>query len=396
MAKKGKKKHEVMSRKVRMGMVGGGPGAFIGDVHRKAIGLDGQIELVSGAFDINPRKSKQMGKQLYLPTKRTYRTYQEMIEKELALPAEERIDMVAITTPNNWHYPIAKAFLEAGFHVMCEKPMTMDVKEAKSLREIVRKTRNVFGLMHNYTGYPMVKLARDMIRQGDLGTIRKIRVQYSQGWLSRAIEKSGSMQASWRTDPKQSGAAGCMGDIGTHAENLAEYITGLKMVELCADLNTFVPGRRLEDDGNVLVHWQKGVKGLLFASQIALGEENGLAIWVYGEKASLEWHQEYPNDLKMKFLDAPQQIWRRGNDYVAEKSPAAGRATRLPFGHPEAFIEAFANIYVNTAETIRCRIAGVKPDPLALDFPNVDDGLRGMQFIETVVKSKGRWVKMPK
>jgi predicted dehydrogenase len=304
--------------------------------------------------------------------------------------------MVAITTPNNWHYPIARAFLEAGFHVMCEKPMTMDVKEAKALQKIVRKTRKIFGLMHNYTGYPMVKLARDMVRQGDLGKIRKIKVQYSQGWLSQAIEKTGSMQASWRTDPKQSGAAGCMGDIGSHAENLAEYITGLKIVELCADLNTFVPGRRLEDDGNVLVHWQKGVKGLLFASQIAIGEENGLAIWIYGDKASLEWHQEYPNDLKVKFLDAPQQIWRRGNGYVAEKSPAAARCTRIPFGHPEAFLEAFANIYLNASETIRCRIAGVKPDPLALDFPNVDDGLRGMQFIETVVKSKGRWVKMPK
>ena len=390
------KNHEVMARKLRMGMVGGGPGAFIGDVHRKAIGLDGQIELVSGAFDIDPKKSLQMGRQLYLPANRVYGSYQEMILKELSLSPRDRIDMVAITTPNNSHFPIARAFLEAGFHVMCEKPMTMDVKQARELQKIVRKTKKVFGLMHNYTGYPMVKLARDMVRQGDLGTIRKIKVQYAQGWLSQAIERKGSMQASWRTDPKQSGAAGCMGDIGSHAENLAEYITGLRIVELCADLNTFVPGRRLEDDGNVLVHWEKGVKGLLFASQISIGEENGFAIWIYGDKASLYWHQEDPNDLTVKFLNAPQQVWRRGNPYVAEKSPAAARGTRIPFGHPEGFFEAFANIYTNVAETIRCRIAGVKPSPLALDFPTVDDGLRGMQLIETVVKSKGRWVKMPK
>lgn len=386
-----------MKRKLRMGMVGGGPGAFIGDVHRKAARMDGLIDIVAGAFDIDPKKSKKMGKELCIDPKRTYKTYQEMIEKESA--REDKIDFVAITTPNNWHFPIAKDFLEAGFHVMCEKPMTMTVKEAKDLQAIVKKTRKVFGLMHNYTGYPMVKLAKDMVKQGDLGKILKIIVQYPQGWLIKPIEKEGQQQASWRTDPKQSGAAGCIGDIGTHAENLAEYITGLKIVEMCADLTTFVKGRRLDDDGNILLRFQKGAKGLLHASQISIGEENGLAIWVYGENAALEWHQEHPNYLYVKRIDAPVEVWRRGNDYIGEKSPAAAKNTRLPFGHPEAFLEAFANNYVNFAETLIAKIEGTKVDPLSKDFPNVADGVRGMQFIETVVKSnatKTKWTKFPK
>ena len=281
---------------------------------------------------------------------------------------------------------------------MCEKPMTMNVAEAKALQKIVKKSGKVFGLMHNYPGYPMVKLARDMVKQGDLGKIRKIVVQYPQGWLCRAIEKTGQQQASWRTDPKQSGAAGCMGDIGTHAENLAEYITGLKITEICADLSTFVTGRKLDDDGNCLVRYNNGAKGILFASQISIGEENGLAIWVYGENKSLEWHQEHPNYLYVKVIDGPVQVWRRGNPYVGAKSAAAGRATRIPSGHPEAFLEAFANNYVNFMETVRAKIDRKKVDPLALDFPDVDDGLRGMQFIETVVKSSklgAKWVKMP-
>ena len=386
-----------MDRKLRMGMVGGGPGAFIGDVHRKAARMDGEIDLVAGAFDINPRKSKQMGRELYVDSKRTYTDYRKMIERELALGDDERIDFVSITTPNNWHFPIAKDFLEAGFHVMCEKPMTLTVKEAEALVKIVKQSGRVFGLMHNYTGYPMVKLARDMVRQGDLGKILKVIVQYPQGWLIRPIERDGQQQASWRTDPKQSGAAGCMGDIGTHAENLAEYITGLKIKEICADLTTFVKGRRLEDDGNCLVRFNKGAKGILHASQISIGEENGLAIWIYGENSAIEWHQEQPNYLHVKVIDGPVQVWRRGNDYVGAKSPAAARATRLPFGHPEAFFEAFANNYCNFADTIRAKMKRKKPDPLARDFPGVTDGLRGMQFIDAVVKSssKGaRWVKM--
>ncbi len=388
-----------LNRKLKMGMVGGGPGAFIGEVHRKASRMDGQIELVAGAFDINPRKSKQMGKQLYLDRKRVYGTYKEMINGELSLPEGERIDFVSIATPNNWHYPIACDFIKAGFHIMCEKPMTISVKEAKDLQKLVKKSRRVFGLMHNYTGYPMVKLARDMARSGELGKIRKIRVQYSQGWLATALERTGNMQASWRTDPKQSGGAGCMGDIGTHAENLSEYITGLKITQLCADLSIFVKGRRLDDDGNVLLRFNNGARGVLHASQISIGEENNLAIWVYGENKSLEWHQEHPNYLYVKEPNGPLQVWRRGNDYVAARSPAAGRATRLPFGHPEAFFEAFANIYYNFADTLRARLEGRKPDTLMTDFPNVDDGLRGMLFIDTVLastKSKQKWTPFKK
>jgi len=386
-----------LERKLKMGMVGGGPGAFIGEVHRKASRMDGEIELAAGAFDINPRKSKQMGRELYLNSKRVYRNYEEMIERELKLPPDQRIDFVSITTPNNWHFPIARDFLRAGFHVMCEKPMTFNVKEAKALQKIVKKSRRVFALMHNYTGYPMVKLARDMARNGELGKIRKIVVQYPQGWLSAPLERTGQKQAAWRTDPKQSGASGCIGDIGTHAENLAEYITGLKIRQVCADLTTFVKGRRLEDDGNCLLRFSNGARGILHASQISIGEENGLAIWIYGEEKALEWHQERPNYLYVKVPDGPVQVWGRGNDYVGAKSPAAARATRLPSGHPEAFIEAFANIYCNFADTVGARITRTKPDKPALDFPNVNDGVRGMLFIETVLastKSKQKWTKM--
>jgi len=384
-----------LNRNLKWGMVGGGPGAFIGDVHRKAARMDGGIELVAGCFDINPRKSKQMGREQYVDSRRTYRTYEEMIEKESKLPDGERVDLVSITVPNNWHFPIARDLLQAGFHVVCEKPMTFDAKEARALKKIVKASRRVFALTHNYTGYPMVKLARDMVGQGDLGKIRKIIVQYPQGWLATDVH---NQQADWRTDPKQSGAAGCMGDIGTHAENLAEYITGLKIVEMCADLTAFVKGRKLDDDGNVLLRFRGGARGILHASQISIGEENGLAIWVYGENGSLEWHQEHPNYLYVHRPDAPIEVWRRGNDYVAAKSPAAERATRIPAGHPEAFLEAFGNIYANVKETVRARLERRKPDPLALDFPTVDDGLRGMLFIETVVKSgksKQKWTKMP-
>jgi len=386
-----------MIRRLRMGMIGGGPGAFIGEVHRKAARMDGRIDLVAGAFSGNPRKSRQTGRELCLDPKRTYTDYRAMIEKELGLDPAERIDFVAVTTPNDSHFPIARDFMEAGFHVMCEKPMTMTAKEAMALAGVVKKTRRVFGLMHNYTGYPMVKLARDMVRQGDIGKVLKIVVQYPQGWLIHPIERSGQRQASWRTDPRRSGAAGCMGDIGTHAENLAEYITGLKIREICADLTTFVKGRRLDDDGNCLVRFTRGAKGILHASQVSIGEENNLAIWVYGEEKSLEWHQEHPNYLYVNVIDGPTQIWKRGNPYVGEKSPAAERGTRLPFGHPEAFIEAFANNYCNFADTLRARLERTKADPLALDFPTVSDGVRGMKFIEAVVKSSAKnaaWVKI--
>ena len=388
-----------LNRHLKMGMIGGGPGAFIGDVHRKASRLDGGIDLVAGAFDVNPRKSKQQGRELLLDPKRVYGTYEQMIEKELKLPEGERIDFVTITTPNNWHFPIARDFLNAGFHIMCEKPMTISAKEAKELVKLVKENRRVFGLMHNYTGYPMVKLARDMVRAGDLGKIRKIVVQYPQGWLATALEETGQMQAAWRTDPKQSGGAGSMGDIGTHAENLSEYITGLKIKEVCADLTIFVKGRRLDDDGNILLRFNNGARGVLHASQVSIGEENNLAIWIYGEDKALEWHQEHPNYLYVKTPDGPVQVWRRGNEYVGAKSPAAGRATRLPSGHPEAFFEAFANNYLNFADTIRAKLTRTKPDPLAKDFPDVTDGLRGMLFIETVLasaKSKQKWTAFKK
>jgi predicted dehydrogenase len=382
-----------------MGMVGGGPGAFIGDVHRRAACLDGDVELVAGAFSASPAKSRRMGRELGLHHARCYRSYAEMVERELALPDAERIDFVSIVTPNHVHFPVAQAFLAAGFHVVCDKPMTLDVPEARRLKTLVAKSRRVFALTHNYTGYPMVKLARDLVRQRALGPLRKIVVQYPQGWLATRLEQTGHKQAAWRTDPKRSGAAGCIGDIGTHAENLAEYITGLRIIELSSDLTTFVRGRRLDDDGSVLLRFQRGVRGLLFASQVSVGEENGLAISVYGEDKGLEWRQENPNVLRVKSQNGPLEVWSRGHPYVAERSPAAARATRLPAGHPEAFLEAFANVYRNAADTIRARKTRTRADPLALDFPTADDGLRGMLFIEAVVRSSRsarKWLKVPR
>lgn len=385
-----------LNRKLNMGMVGGGPGAFIGDVHRKASRLDGHINLVAGAFDIDPKKSSAMGRELLIASNRTYADYKEMIKAEKALPEGERIDFVAVTTPNKWHYPVARDFLKAGFHVMCEKPMTMNLREARELKKLVKKTGLVFGLMHNYTGYPMVKLARDMVAKNKLGRIMKVVVRYPQGWLARPIEKDGNMQASWRTDPKQAGAGGCMGDIGTHAANLAEYITGLEITDICADLTAFIKGRALDDDGNCLLRFKGGAKGILHASQISIGEENNLGIYVFGEKGAVEWHQEKPNDLLVNPLDAPVEIWRRGNEYVNKLSPAAARCTRIPPGHPEGFFEAFANNYLNFADTVRKTITGKKATALETDFPGIADGVRGMAFIETAVKSSKssrKWTK---
>jgi predicted dehydrogenase len=374
-----------MIRKLRMGMVGGGPDAFIGEVHRKAARLDGKIELLAGAFDIDPEKSRRMGEMLCLDPSRVYDTYQQMIEQELKRP--DPVDFVTIATPNKWHFPIAKECLEAGFHVMCEKPMTLTLDEAIELQKIVQSTGKVFGLMHNYTAYPMVKLARDMVRQGDVGKVLKIIVQYPQGWLIRPIEREGSPQAAWRTDPKQSGAGGCVGDIGTHAANLAEYISGLQIQEVCAELTTFVEGRKLDDDANALLRFNNGARGVLHASQISIGQENNLAIWVHGDAGSLEWHQENPNELLVYEMDQVVQVWRRGNQYIGQKSPAAARATRIPSGHPEAFLEAFGNNYLNFADILLARIEHREPTELELDFPGVEHGVRGMAFIETMVAS---------
>lgn len=386
-----------MKRKIRMGMVGGGRGAFIGSVHRMAAQLDGLIELVCGALSSDPEKSKVSGRDWFLPENRVYGSFAEMFRKEKALPEGERMDFVSIVTPNHMHYPVARMALENGFHVMSDKPMTYNLKEALELQKLVKKTGLMFGLTHNYTGYPMVKEARDMVRSGKLGKIRKIVVEYPQGWLASLLEASGQKQAGWRTDPKRAGASCCIGDIGTHAENLAEHITGLQIEELCADLTTFVKGRELDDDGNVLLHYRGGAKGILYASQVSIDEENCLRIRVYGEKGGLEWHQEDPNSLLVKWPDQHRQIIRTASK-GALLSKAAAAAGRLPAGHPEGYLEAFANLYKNFARALACRLEGRKIPPEYLDFPTVDDGVRGMAFIETVVKSsagKEKWVKMP-
>ncbi len=384
-----------MKRKLRMGMVGGGQGAFIGAVHRAAANLDGQIELVAGAFSSDPKRSKASGKDLYVSPDRCYASYQEMAKAEAALPADERIDFVSVVTPNHTHFDVSKTFLEAGFNVICDKPATFNLAEAKKLRAIVKKSGKVFALTHNYTGYPMVKEARDMVSKGKLGKILKIVAEYPQGWLLSALEKEDQKQAAWRTDPKRAGASCCIGDIGTHAENLGRYITGLKITEMCADFTTFVPGRLLEDDGNILVHYDNGARGILYASQISAGEENNLSIRIYGEKASLEWFQEHPNELIVKYNDKPRQILRRGNAYL---SKVAQEASRIPAGHQEAFLEAFANIYMAAAKAIDCEVHGKKL-PKNLDFPNIEDGVEGMAFIETAVRSakaKAKWTKFVK
>ncbi len=376
-----------LDRTLKMGMVGGGPGAFIGEVHRRAACLDGGVELVAGAFSATARKSRRKGRELGLAPARAYGLWETMIERELARPEGERIDFVSLVTPNDLHFPIAKAFLQAGVHVVCEKPMTLNVREGRALKRAVEASGCVFALTHNYTGYPMVKLARDLVRAGELGTVRKIAVEYAQGWLATPLERTGHKQAAWRTNPRSAGASGCIGDIGTHAENLVEYITGQRMTHVCADLTTFVLRRTLDDDGAVLVRFEGGSRGVLLASQVAVGEENGLAIRVYGERKGIAWRQEEPDTLRVTSVDRPVEVWRRGHGYVADTSPAAARATRLPAGHPEGFLEAFASIYRNVCDTIRAQIQGVEPDPLALDFPTVDDGLRGMLFIDAVVKS---------
>ena len=373
-----------MNRKLRMGMIGGGIDAFIGAVHRMASSLDGECELVCGAFSSTPERSQKSGAALYLPPDRVYGTYEEMIASEKKLPADVRMDFVAIVTPNHLHFPPAKMALENGFHVMCDKPMTFNLAEAKELEALVEKTGLLFGLTHNYTGYPMVKEARDMVATGKIGKVRKIVVEYPQGWLATKLEDTGQKQAEWRNDPARTGAANCMGDIGTHAENLAEYVTGLKITELCADLTTFVDGRLLEDDGNVLVHFDNGARGILYASQISVGEENGLKIRVYGEKGGLEWVQLEPNTLIAKWMDSPMQILRTGNGYLSERSLMN---TRIPAGHPEGFIEAFANLYRNYIMALKAILDGEEPKSEHLDFPTVKDGVRGMAFIETVVES---------
>jgi predicted dehydrogenase len=373
-----------MSRKIRYGMVGGGRGAFIGAVHRIAANMDGQIELVCGAFSSDPEKSKGSGADLYLDGSRCYGSFEEMIRAEKALPADKRMDFVSIVTPNHMHFAPAKLALENGFHVLSDKPATFNLAEAKTLAEIVSQTGLLYGLTHNYTGYPLVKQAREMVLSGALGKIRKVVAEYPQGWLATRLEESGQKQAAWRTDPARSGAAGCVGDIGTHAENLAEYITGLKIRELAADLTSFVEGRLLDDDANILLRFEGGAKGVLHCSQISVGEENNLNIRVYGEKGGLEWHQKEPNTLLVKWIDKPMEVYRAANGYLGA---AAAANSRTPAAHPEGYLEAFANIYRNFANHIRARLEGHEPSPLVLDYPKIEDGVRGMAFIEAVVSS---------
>ena len=367
-------------------MIGGGKDAFIGAIHRVAANMDGLIDITAGALSINADIAKESGKMLALAEDRTYLLYDEMIKKEAALPAGERIHFVTIVTPNFAHFAPAMMALDNGFHVVIEKPMTFTLDEAKQLAQKVKETGLILCLTHTYSGYPMVKQARQMIKEGALGKVRKIMVEYPQGWLSRLSEREGNAQAAWRTDPTKSGKAGAMGDIGTHAAHLAEYISGLKITKLCADLNIVVEGRMLDDDGAVLLKFDNGASGVLVATQIAAGEENALKIKIYGEKGGLEWHQQEPNTLLVKWLDQPMQVLRAGSNYP-HLSSFATQNCRTPGGHPEGYLEAFGNIYRNFARTLQARLEGTEPQAEWLDFPGVEDGIRGMAFIDNVVAS---------
>jgi predicted dehydrogenase len=371
-------------RRLKMGMVGGGSGAFIGAVHRRAALMDGEIEFAAGALSSIKEKALASGRDVGLPDERNYGTWQEMLESELVLPEEERVDFVSIVTPNHLHFPVAHAFAEAGFNVVLDKPMVHTSEEARRLVEVVEKTGIAFAVTYNYSGYPMVKQARHMVQEGQLGEIRKVIVEYNQGWLATRLENSGAKQAEWRTDPARSGIAGAVGDIGSHAENLVATITGLEVSEICAELTTFVEGRRLDDDANLLIRYVGGAKGVMIASQVSAGEENDLRIRLYGTEGGLEWRQEEPNHLISRPMGTPAQVLKRGNDYLCEEAKGA---SRLPPGHPEAFIEAFANVYVSVAATIRARQEQVEPDELPRDFPSVYDGARGVHFIEKTVES---------
>ena len=374
-------------------MIGGGPGSFIGAVHRIAANLDGQIELVCGCFSSKPEKSRATGESLFLPPDRVYASWEEMLEKEALLPEGERMDFVSIVTPNHVHFAPAMMALDKGFHVALDKPMTFSLEEAKQLAAKVKETGKLFLLTHTYTGYPMVKEARHRVLNGDLGKVRRIYVEYPQGWLYNDCAAT-NKQAAWRVDPNRSGKAGCMGDIGTHAFNLAEYITGLKATEICGELQTFVPDRLLDDDGAALIRYEGGARGVLMASQIAVGCENSLKIRVFGEKGGLEWRQEEPNTLILRWPDRPAEIVRTNNGYV---SGISAYNSRVPAGHPEGYLEALANLYRNFATALRAKLEGKEPAPEALDFPSAEEGVRGMRFIETIVSTNNtdaKWLKL--
>lgn len=384
-----------MNRKLRMGMIGGGKDAFIGAVHRIAANMDGLVELKAGALSINPEVAMESGRILFLDEARTYTDFKVMLEKEAALPASERLDFITIVTPNFAHFEPAMMALDKGFHVVVEKPITLSLDEAKQLKAKVEATGQLLLLTHTYTGYPMVKQARQMVKEGLLGKVRKVWVEYPQGWLSKLSEREGNAQAAWRTDPKRSGKSGAFGDIGTHAFNLAEYVSGAQVEKLCADLNIMVDGRALDDDGAVLLKFDNGAAGVLMASQVAAGEENALKLRIYGEKGGLEWAQHEPNTLLVKWLDKPTEIYRQGTGF-GNLSSYTTHNTRTPGGHPEGYLEAFGNLYRNFALQVSARIDGTEPVKEALDIPGVNEGIRGMAFIDTVVKSSAseqKWTK---
>ncbi len=377
--------------KLKLGMIGGGQGAFIGAVHRIAARMDDEYELVCGAFSSNAEKAKASGLLLGLSPDRVYTSYQELIEKEKQLPQDERVQVISIVTPNHLHFGPAKLALENGFHVILDKPMTFSFAEAKELEKVVKASGKRFCLTHTYTGYPMVKEARQLVAEGKLGKIRKVYVEYPQGWLSTFLEGEDNKQASWRTDPSKSGIAGAMGDIGTHAFNLAEYVSGLQVTKLCADINTVVDGRKLDDDGAALLKFNNGASGVLIASQVAAGDENNIKVRVYGEKGGLEWQQDNANTLLLKWLDKPAEILRTGAGYL---SSYATHNARVPAGHPEGYLEAFANLYRNFALSIKADIAGKPAEKEWLDYPGIEDGIRGMAFVENVIasgKSDAKW-----
>ena len=372
-------------RKLRYAMVGGGHGAFIGAVHRKAMALDGQFELVAGALSSSPERARASGAELGLADDRNHGGWQDLLADELRRSPDERIDLVSIVTPNHMHHPVALAFVQAGFHVVCDKPLVHTPAQADELVAAVKKAGTVFGVTYNYTGYPMVREARHLVHSGALGVLRKVTVEYNQGWLATAVEQGGgNKQADWRLDPARSGAVGTMGDIGSHAENLAATVTGQRPEALCADLTRFGAGRQLDDDAQLLLRYASGARGVIVASQVAAGLENDLRLQVSGTLGTLTWRQEDPNHLVHSPVDGPRRILTRGSPWL---SPAALRAGRIPSGHPEAFIEAFANVYLGVAADIRARRSGVAADPLAADYPGVEDGALGVRFIEKVVES---------
>lgn len=381
-----------MNRKLRMGMIGGGKDAFIGAIHRIAANMDGLVELVCGSLSINKEIAVESGRSLFLGEDRIYTSYEEMLEKESRLPEDKRMDFVTIVTPNFAHFAPAVMALEKGFNVVVEKPVTLSLDEAKRLNEKLEETGLTLCLTHTYTGYPMVKQAKDLIKKGTLGKIRKVYVEYRQGWLSRLSEKEGNQGAAWRMDPAKSGKSAVLGDIGTHAFNLAEYITGLQVTKLCADLTTVVEGRGLDDDGSVLLKFDNGASGVLFATQVAAGEENNLSIKVYGENGGIEWHQHEPNTLLVKWIDKPAEIFRAGSPYLSD---IAKQNCRTPGGHPEGYLEAFSNIYRNFVLTLSAKINNSSVDNTVIEFPSIKEGIRGMAFIESAVKSSQsneKWV----